>query len=89
MFFRPVVLFLCTLAVAWARKPPVVYMIRHGEKPADPNDHGLTPDGWRRAECLRQVFGANSEYNIGHIMAPLVKPSELIHRDMGGSTATF
>ncbi|KAJ5218963.1 uncharacterized protein N7498_001062 [Penicillium cinerascens] len=65
-------LFLCTLAVASARGPTTVYMIRHGEKPADKNDQGLTPDGWRRAECLRDVFGADSEYNIQHIIAPPV-----------------
>ncbi|KAJ5677656.1 uncharacterized protein N7477_003289 [Penicillium maclennaniae] len=73
MLLRSSFLLLCSLAAASARAPPVVYLIRHGEKPADPDDHGLTPDGWRRAECLRHVFGADSEYNIGHIMAPTVK----------------
>lgn len=88
MFFRPAFLLLCTLAVSSARESPVVYLIRHGEKPADPEDHGLTPDGWRRAECLRGVFGADSEYNIGHIMAPTVKWSESIRAKQRSSTAT-
>lgn len=48
-------------------------MIRHGEKPQNPNDHGLTPDGVKRAQCLRRVFGQGSEYGIGHIMAPRVE----------------
>lgn len=69
-------LFLWTLAVASASGPATVYMIRHGEKPADKSDQGLTPDGWRRAECLREVFGADSGYNIQHIMAPPVMQSE-------------
>lgn len=88
MFFCPAFLLLCTLAVSSARESPVVYLIRHGEKPADPEDHGLTPDGWRRAECLRGVFGADSEYNIGHIMAPTVKWSESIRAKQRSSTAT-
>lgn len=71
--------FLWTLAVASARDLATVYMIRHGEKPADKNDQGLTPDGWRRAECLRDVFGADSGYNIQHIIAPPVMQSELMH----------
>ncbi|EKV07678.1 60S ribosome biogenesis protein Rrp14, putative [Penicillium digitatum PHI26] len=48
-------------------------MIRHGEKPRNPYDHGLTPDGVKRAQCLRHVFGQDSKYNIGHIMAPRVE----------------
>ncbi|KAF3020348.1 hypothetical protein E8E15_002422 [Penicillium rubens] len=48
-------------------------MIRHGEKPRDPKDHGLASDGIKRAQCLRHVFGQESEYNIGYIMAPHVK----------------
>ncbi|KAJ2974907.1 hypothetical protein NQ176_g5811 [Zarea fungicola] len=45
-----------------------VYFIRHGEKPADGSD-GLSPQGEQRAQCLRDVFGASSQYNIGYIMA--------------------
>lgn len=61
------------LGIASAKSHPTVYMIRHGEKPQNPNDHGLTPDGVKRAQCLRRVFGQGSEYGIGHIMAPRVE----------------
>ncbi|KAJ5667779.1 uncharacterized protein N7477_006349 [Penicillium maclennaniae] len=54
---------LATLAVA----DPTVYLIRHGEKP-DSGD-GLNAQGLERAQCLRNVFGASSGYDIGHIMA--------------------
>ncbi|EAW08073.1 putative phosphoglycerate mutase family protein [Aspergillus clavatus NRRL 1] len=49
---------------------PTVYIIRHGEKPSDPEDSGLNADGFKRAECLRDVFGIHSPYNIGYIIAP-------------------
>ncbi|PWY76445.1 SURF6-domain-containing protein [Aspergillus sclerotioniger CBS 115572] len=52
--------------------PPTVYLIRHGEKPPDPEDSGLNADGFRRAECLRDVFGLTSPYSIGHVMAPKI-----------------
>ncbi|ETS76672.1 hypothetical protein PFICI_12059 [Pestalotiopsis fici W106-1] len=48
---------------------PTVYFIRHGEKPADDDETGLSTQGQQRAQCLRSVFGATSAYNIGHIMA--------------------
>ncbi|KGO71686.1 Surfeit locus 6 [Penicillium italicum] len=74
MLLQQVLPALCfCLGIASAKSHPTVYMIRHGEKPHDPNDHGLTPDGVKRAQCLRRVFGQDSEYNIGHIMAPRVK----------------
>ncbi|PYH46144.1 putative 60S ribosome biogenesis protein Rrp14 [Aspergillus saccharolyticus JOP 1030-1] len=57
---------------------PTVYLIRHGEKPPDPSDSGLNADGFKRAECLRSVFGANSPYNIGHIMAPHINLRKLL-----------
>lgn len=47
---------------------PTVYMIRHGEKPED-RSKGLSPEGEQRAECIRGVFGASSQYKIGKIMA--------------------
>ncbi|KAL4940972.1 hypothetical protein BDV06DRAFT_230024 [Aspergillus oleicola] len=53
-----------TLVVA----DPTVYLIRHGEKPDD-GGTGLSAQGEDRAQCVRQVFGASSEYNIGYIMA--------------------
>jgi broad specificity phosphatase PhoE len=61
---------LSTLASA----KPTVYLIRHGEKP-DNDGTGLSAQGEQRAQCLRQVFGANSGYNIGYIMAMTPKDS--------------
>ncbi|UNI22317.1 hypothetical protein JDV02_008216 [Purpureocillium takamizusanense] len=55
-------------SAAFAAAKPTVYLIRHGEKPAD-GGNGLSDKGKQRAECLRKVFGASSPYNIGHIMA--------------------
>lgn len=59
-------------AVAVAK--PTVYLIRHGEKPDEGN--GLSEEGEQRAQCLRSVFGASSQYNIGHIMAQTPKSGE-------------
>jgi hypothetical protein len=50
-----------------------VYLIRHGEKPAD-GSNGLTAQGEQRAQCLRTVFGASSQYNIGYVIAEQPKP---------------
>ncbi|OOQ82382.1 phosphoglycerate mutase family protein [Penicillium brasilianum] len=61
------------LAAVSARSPPKVFMIRHGEKPPNRDDHGLTLDGIKRSQCLRDIFGRDSGYDIGHIMAPTVK----------------
>ncbi|KAF5665960.1 phosphoglycerate mutase [Fusarium denticulatum] len=59
---------------------PTIYMIRHGEKPA-PHDgkepDGLSTQGKERANDLVNVFGTNSSYNIGYIMA------EHPHKDGG------
>ncbi|CAI7580846.1 unnamed protein product [Penicillium glandicola] len=74
MLLQSVLSALCfCLAVVSAKSYPTVYMIRHGEKPQNPDDHGLTSDGVKRAQCLRRVFGQDSQYNIGHIMAPRVR----------------
>ncbi|KAL4901164.1 hypothetical protein BDW74DRAFT_182017 [Aspergillus multicolor] len=54
----------CTVAAA----KPTVYFIRHGEKPSD-GGTGLSAQGEDRAQCIRQVFGAPSGYDIGYIMA--------------------
>lgn len=62
---------LATLLAAVAGKTDngaTVYLIRHGEKPAD-GGQGLSPAGEQRAQCLRSVFGASSSYNIGYIIA--------------------
>lgn len=68
-FASLVALALANLAIA----SPTVYLIRHGEKPA--SGDGLNAQGMQRAQCLRNVFGANSQYNIGHIMAQTPKSS--------------
>ncbi|KAI1438912.1 hypothetical protein GGR50DRAFT_690679 [Xylaria sp. CBS 124048] len=60
-------------AVAVEAAKPTVYLIRHGEKPDDGN--GLNAMGEERAQCLRTVFGATSQYNIGYIMAQMPKSS--------------
>lgn len=59
------VLFLCMLSTAAAQA--TVYLIRHGEKPDSGN--GLSSQGEQRAQCLRSVFGADSDYDIWYIMA--------------------
>lgn len=59
-----------TLAVA----DPTVYLIRHGEKPDDGD--GLSSQGEQRAQCLPNVFGSSSSYDIGHIMAQTPKDGE-------------
>lgn len=51
-----------------------VYLIRHGEKPSD-GSNGLSSQGMQRAQCLRNVFGASSMYDIGYIMAETPKSS--------------
>ncbi|KAE8353080.1 hypothetical protein BDV28DRAFT_133841 [Aspergillus coremiiformis] len=51
---------------------PTVYLIRHGEKPND-GGNGLSAQGLQRAQCLRSVFGKDSGYNIGYILAQTPK----------------
>ena len=69
--------------------PPIIYLIRHGEKPAKlPNGqdaNGLSPLGLKRAQYLVSVFGKSSAYNIQYILAekPLddgsrARPSETV-----------
>ena len=56
-----------------------VYLIRHGEKPSSGN--GLTAQGEQRAQCLTGVFGPDSDYDIGHIMAETPQSGKMIsHR---------
>jgi len=56
-----------------ADSSPILYLIRHGEKPpkeADGEDApGLSAAGINRAQGLVQVFSRNSPYNIGYIIA--------------------
>lgn len=65
------VLLLASLVISsTAADRPTLYIIRHGEKSSDPKDSGLNADGFRQAQCLRDVFGVNSTYDIGYIVAP-------------------
>lgn len=78
MLLQPILSAICfVLSVASAKSRPTVYLIRHGEKPANKRDHHLSTDGELRAQCLRHVFGKRSDYNIGYIMAPRPKKSKL------------
>ncbi|KAJ5258418.1 hypothetical protein N7497_001733 [Penicillium chrysogenum] len=63
------VLAIASVAAAYS---PTVYLIRHGEKPSD-GGTGLNAQGVQRAQCLRKIFGENSDYNITHIMAQTPK----------------
>ncbi|KAG2028090.1 hypothetical protein GB937_000543 [Aspergillus fischeri] len=65
-----VLLLASLLITSTAADRPTLYIIRHGEKSGDPEDSGLNADGFRRAQCLRDVFGVNSTYDIGYIVAP-------------------
>jgi len=47
---------------------PIIYMIRHGEKPDD-GAKNLSVQGEGRAQRLRKVFGKESGFNIGYIIA--------------------
>lgn len=46
---------------------PIIYAIRHGEKPAD-GANNLSSQGLARAQRLRQFFGKKSGFNIGYIV---------------------
>ncbi|PRP76033.1 phosphoglycerate mutase family protein [Planoprotostelium fungivorum] len=62
------VILLAILALSYAQQSQqLVYLIRHGEKPE--NGTGLSPAGVARSQCLPNVFGTKSLYNIGYIMA--------------------
>ncbi|KAJ6102965.1 hypothetical protein N7486_005392 [Penicillium sp. IBT 16267x] len=47
---------------------PIIYMIRHGEKPDD-GANNLSSLGLARAQRLRPFFGKKSGFNIGYIVA--------------------
>lgn len=57
-----------TLATAQS----TLYLIRHGEKPS--KGSGLNAQGQQRAQCLRNVFGSSSGYDIQYIMAEMPQP---------------
>ncbi|EFY89447.1 phosphoglycerate mutase family protein, putative [Metarhizium acridum CQMa 102] len=66
--------YILTLVAGVVAAEPMVFLIRHGEKPADDDEPGLSTQGKQRAQCLREVFGAGSNYHVGHIMAQAYKP---------------
>lgn len=57
-----------TTLLALTSAQATVYLIRHGEKPAD-GGNGLTAQGQQRAQCLVNVIGKSSSYDIGYILA--------------------
>jgi len=53
-------------------KSPILYLIRHGEKPKLPDGEdgiGLNDQGLARAQALVGIFGRDSPYDIGYIIA--------------------
>ncbi|KEI36804.1 uncharacterized protein L969DRAFT_54006, partial [Mixia osmundae IAM 14324] len=50
-----------------------VYFLRHGEKPLN-GANGLSLQGQRRAECIKDLFGPSSERNVGYILAQKPRP---------------
>ncbi|KAM4061156.1 phosphoglycerate mutase family protein [Hirsutella rhossiliensis] len=67
--------FLLLTGVALAAAKPTVFFIRHGEKPPSHDNPTLSPKGKKRAQCIRSVFGDNSNFDIGYIMAETPKKS--------------
>jgi len=67
---------------------PIVYLIRHGEKPAN-DGVGLNPSGEKRAQCIRKVFGAKSQYNIGYILAQKFKASMFFYPTLSPFSSVF
>jgi hypothetical protein len=59
---------LSSLLVGVLAAEPTVFLIRHGEKPAN-GSTGLDEQGEERAQCLTNVFGPSSGYEIGYILA--------------------
>ena len=68
LFMLPLLAILSLAVAGKSDSGATVYLIRHGEKPAN-GGQGLSPAGKQRAQCLRNVFGASSSYNIGYIIA--------------------
>jgi hypothetical protein len=72
---------LAVLPVALAQS--TVYLIRHGEKPGG-GANGLSAQGEQRAQCLVNVFGSNSGYNIGYILAEKPKSGKQSSFEVNG-----
>ncbi len=59
---------------------PIIYLIRHGEKPPkiDGKDvDGLSAQGEERAQGLHETFGKQSPYDIQYIIAEHPKKGTL------------
>jgi len=50
-----------------------IFLIRHGEKPSNDSITGLSDRGVQRSKCLPDVFGDDSDFDIGFIMAQTPK----------------
>lgn len=74
---RPLTFLLLLVNLASAKA--TVYLIRHGEKPNSAN--GLSAKGEKRAKCLRKVFGACSQYDIGRIKAETPESGKVVSTD--------
>jgi hypothetical protein len=60
---KPIFSLICVLfASAVFAMPMKVLIIRHAEKPADPNAIDLAPKGFRRAQALTHLFEIHPEY---------------------------
>lgn len=82
-FFVSLLLALIFVAVSASAKHhhrPTVYILRHGEKSPNSQNHQLNWHGYERAECLRSVFGEESPYDIGYILAPHVSKGEYLQK---------
>ena len=80
--------------------PDVIYIIRHGEKPAEPapkraahrgvdfhgnqNEHSLLPRGWQRSGALAALFDPSQ----GQLRAGLQVPRMLVSPSYGDSSKT-
>ena len=80
--------------------PDVIYIIRHGEKPAEPapkraahrgvdfhgnqNEHSLLPRGWQRSGALAALFDPSQ----GSLRAGLQVPRMLVSPSYGDSSKT-
>lgn len=65
--FKPLLLFLFSFFLSFLftfpalALPKAIILLRHAEKPEDPNDPGLSPRGWERARALPRIFTENTE----------------------------
>lgn len=79
---KPLSLFLL-VGGALAAAKPTVFFIRHGEKPSSHDNPTLSPRGKKRAQCIRSVFGDDSDFDIGYILAEKPKKSQYSMPNVG------